>query len=110
MIRTHRWRVEQFMTDIAPRQAEDLPEAQTYDTVSLGTNGLNLPPPSDVGEIYKKTMTVTIGLRRVPDKVVGLDRATDRSIGTPKGKIEPPVNGDLHKEIWMTAVSVRFGI
>src|SRR5689334_2795814 len=57
MIRANRSAAEQFMTDIALREAEYLLDARSYASV-IGTGGLNLSVPSKVAANYNVTVTV----------------------------------------------------
>jgi len=60
MIKVNRSAAEQFMTDIATRQAEYLIDARTYAN-STGASGLNIPMPTAVSNSYNVTIAVTIG-------------------------------------------------
>jgi type IV pilus assembly protein PilE len=60
MIRATRSAAEQFMIDIATREAEYLLDARTYAN-TIGTGGLNLPTPLKVASNYNVSITVSSG-------------------------------------------------
>ncbi len=60
IIKANRSAAEQFMLDIASRQADYLIDARTYAN-SIGAGGLNLSTPSNVSSNYSFAITLTAG-------------------------------------------------